>query len=291
MPTHDTPERWLPVVGWEGCYEVSSLGRVRNVRETRPRPAGYVLKGSLNVWGYPYVTLACNGTHKGFQIHALVAYAFLGPRATGMEINHRNGQKTDNSVGNLEYLTKTEHVSWGMQLGQVSRGEDNGQSKLTESEVREIRSLRGKVRQVDLAARFGVSQVLIGIVQRGDGWKHVPLEGPVAPVVRGVLTDDEVREIRRLRGVEEQAALGARFGLCQSDISAIQLGKTYRHVPLDAPVAPQRGPRGSLSDDEVREIRVLRGVLKQREIAERFGVELSNVARIQLRQRYGHVVD
>jgi hypothetical protein len=262
------------------------------VRESRPRPAGYVLKPSLNVWKYPCVALSRANVRKSFQVHTLVAYAFLGPRPTGMEINHRDGVKTNAAVSNLEYLTKAEHTWQNIVLGQTSPGERNGNAKLTEAQVRLIRSLRGKVRQVDIAADFGVSQLLISKIQRGESWKHVPLDGPVAPVLRGALADDEVREIRRRRGITPQSELAALYGLSQGDISKIHLGKTYRHVPMETPIAPvPTGGVGDLPDTLIRQIRALRGVKSQREIASLFGVEPSMVCRIQLRQRYGHVSD
>jgi hypothetical protein len=115
-------EHWLPVVGWEGIYEVSDLGRVYSL----PRkfvPAGYLTKGIINAQGYLAVMLSCRprGLDATYRpVHILVAAAFLGPRPDGMEVRHLDGVRTNPVLSNLIYGTPGEN-----QLDSVQHGTHN----------------------------------------------------------------------------------------------------------------------------------------------------------------------
>lgn len=99
-------ERWLPVVGHEGLYEVSDIGRVRRIAGGRGARAGRVLGGKISDPGYRAVSLGADHTER---VHVLVAAAFIGPRPAGYTINHRDGDKLNNTVENLEYATYSEN--------------------------------------------------------------------------------------------------------------------------------------------------------------------------------------
>lgn len=107
-------ERWLPVVGSEGKYSVSSLGRVRSESRTivtkrgiRKPFVGRVLAQALSGSGYPFVAL---GQGRPRSVHRLVMLAFE-PRAdaASLEVNHKSGVKTDNRRSNLEWVTRSEN--------------------------------------------------------------------------------------------------------------------------------------------------------------------------------------
>ena len=109
-----TEETWLPVIGLEGLYEVSSLGRVRTVE--RLVPCGPGSKGVRHVRsiirkvrpgkdGYLTVELC----RKTYRVHKLVAEAFVGPRPTAMDVCHNDGNPINNAVENLRYGTKAEN--------------------------------------------------------------------------------------------------------------------------------------------------------------------------------------
>jgi len=88
-------ESWVDVVGYEGLYEVSDLGRVRR--------NGKILRPVKTRNGYLRVSLSKNGTGKMESIHRLVGYAFI-PNPTNLpQINHRDEDKTNNTVENLEW--------------------------------------------------------------------------------------------------------------------------------------------------------------------------------------------
>lgn len=115
-------DRWVPVPGYEGAYQVSDAGQVRSVDRyiTNPFPGrktrtqlikGRLLKPGIAKAGrYPYVNLSNDtGDRRTFHVHRLVLLAFVGPMPTGMQTRHLNGNATDNRLDNLAYGTPTEN--------------------------------------------------------------------------------------------------------------------------------------------------------------------------------------
>lgn len=127
---------------------------------SRRRPwlhsAGYVM------WGKAYV-------------HRIVCEAWHGPPPTSKhQVNHKDGDKTNNHPDNLEWVTHRENLQHAFEIGLIPRGERHGQAKLTRKDVREVRRLAGQGwPQKRLAERFGVSTGCISAVVRRRSWKHV----------------------------------------------------------------------------------------------------------------------
>src|SRR4051812_22777189 len=104
-------ERWLPVVGCEGWYEVSDLGRVRRIRPGPSTKIGRLLIPSSNYQRRGELSVVLSTGEPGGRgrrvrsVHRLVAEAFIGSRPRGYDLNHKNGEITDNRPENLEYVT------------------------------------------------------------------------------------------------------------------------------------------------------------------------------------------
>lgn len=96
--------KWLPVVGYEGFYEVSDRGQVRRVAGGRGTRKG-VLRQATHPNGYKAVCLSMNNVQSRRTVHSLVAQAFLGARPEGLEVCHNNQIHGDNRPGNLRYDT------------------------------------------------------------------------------------------------------------------------------------------------------------------------------------------
>lgn len=115
-------EKWLPIKGYRGFYEVSNLGRVRSKERLvlnhltgRYHPVGMILKQQINKYGYATVTLTIAKENKKARayVHQLVASAFIGNPLLLHDINHKNENKGDNRVENLEYCDRKHNVNWG----------------------------------------------------------------------------------------------------------------------------------------------------------------------------------
>ncbi|UNK71739.1 NUMOD4 domain-containing protein [Microbacterium sp. H1-D42] len=95
---------WRPVPGFEGLYEVSDSGQIRNARPSQGRPAGYVLSTPVNpTTGNAIVRLYGPQGGKTLAVHRLVARAFHGEPPVGARAKRLNGHKADNRATNLEW--------------------------------------------------------------------------------------------------------------------------------------------------------------------------------------------
>jgi hypothetical protein len=163
-PSVEFSEEWLPVVGWEGYYEVSNLGRARSVPRLSSHGhwiTGTILRQQINPRGYFTVHLSKDNRTRTLRVHLLVAYAFIGPRPLGKSLDHVDGNKLNNHAANLEYVTHLENCQRAMALGNWHRlppGEDNPSSKLSDAQVNEIRRLHTEgITQRKLSVLFKIS--------------------------------------------------------------------------------------------------------------------------------------
>lgn len=104
-------ERWVPAYEFEGDYEVSSVGRVRNVW------TGKVLKLTTNAKGYKTVSLSIGGKSYTRRVNRLVAESFTEGDHTGLDVNHIDGDKANNRLDNLEFCTRKENVEHALEHG------------------------------------------------------------------------------------------------------------------------------------------------------------------------------
>lgn len=120
-------EQWRPVVGYEGVYEVSDAGRVRSLpRSVRgrneslvPRP-GVELARTPDRDGYAHVVLSVGNAQRTRKVCVLVLEAFAGAKPAGLEACHNDGDKTNDSIANLRWDTRSENA-----LDRVRHGTHN----------------------------------------------------------------------------------------------------------------------------------------------------------------------
>jgi hypothetical protein len=160
-------EEWRTIPEWP-AYETSSDGRIRH--EDRRRQ----LKAHCNHGGYPMVSLYRDGKGTTTAVHRIVAMTFLGERPTGYTINHKDGNKLNNSVENLEFVTLKENREHAIRLGLWGFGERNGNSKLTKDQVIRIRELYGTMPHYKLARLFGIQKSTTMAIGKRKIWKHIP---------------------------------------------------------------------------------------------------------------------
>ena len=181
----DAEERWLPVVGYNGLYEVSDFGRVRSVerwvrhghntmliksRVLRPKPAKY---------GHLTVTFSREGVLVTHYVHRLVLTAFVGhPPADHQACHFPDPDPSNNKLDNLVWGTAKENHRHMTIHGTKPKGESHRSAKLTEAQVKEILSRLSIVPRKwglakILAIEFGVDSSTISHIKRGRNWKHV----------------------------------------------------------------------------------------------------------------------
>lgn len=174
----NSTERWLPVTGYEGYYEVSDFGRVRSLlnRQQNPRREPYLRKLRPNADGYLELNLYKDGAQQQVRVATLVLNAFKGSRPAGTEASHLNGARSDNRAVNLAWESPLTNNRRRQDHGTIPKGSAVTGAKLIESDVSIIRGriLRGDtLRQI--ARDFGVCHGTITDIKSGHTWSHVPL--------------------------------------------------------------------------------------------------------------------
>lgn len=167
-------EQWQDIPGYEGVYAVSNFGRVKRYPGYQAKTER-LLKPRIKNSGYLFVTLTTNNRKRNFYIHSLVARAFIGERPPRMDVNHKDGIKTNNCADNLEFVSRTENMSHARQLGlHDNRGERQWKAKLTEEDVLGIRYAHDKCGLLEeLPDIFGVDRRTVLDVLEYKTWRHV----------------------------------------------------------------------------------------------------------------------
>lgn len=200
-------EIWKAVVGAEGFYEVSNLGRVRSLprevcagRAGKRVVGGSILKTRTHEFGYPMVTLSINGKPISRTVHSLIAEAFIGPRLEGLQVRHKDGDPSRSILENIEYGTPKQNMSDKIDHGTQPRGEQIYCAKLKESDIVSIRTRRAAGEKlISIAEDYGVTEVYIHHICTGEKWSSAP--GPITEKRRKVkiLDEEERLEVKRMR--------------------------------------------------------------------------------------------
>ncbi len=109
-------ELWKDVVGYEDSYQISILGKLKRSYKTKPEKIIKPIKGHL---GYMCYTLSKNAKLKTYRIHRLVALHFIPNPNNLPEVNHKDGNKENYSVENLEWCTRSQNMKHGHSLGLI----------------------------------------------------------------------------------------------------------------------------------------------------------------------------
>jgi hypothetical protein len=170
-------ETWAQIKGFEGIYEVSTLGRVRSLdRPQRVRGNGISLqKGQiLKQWkqgSYMYCDLRKPGIRQKARVHVVVLETFNCSRPDGMVACHNNGDSTDNRLSNLRWGTYKENSKDKILHGTHRYGELCGKSKLTEAQA--IAILESAKSNREIAKDFGVCSATVSHIKTGRNWPHL----------------------------------------------------------------------------------------------------------------------
>lgn len=227
--------KWRPVVGFEGKYEVSDIGMVRSLDRRIPfkcrwghivmrRHAGRLLGLERNTSGYFYVRLGKRLLPS--LIHGLVAAAFIGRRPAGMQVNHKDGNKLNNCVENLEYVTTQENIAHARRMGLLDiRGEKNIHATLTDAQTIEISTRLDAGESIaDLSKEFHVSRGVIEKVKRRETYAHLPLKNIPKRRHLRLSCEQRSRILSLAEGGMPQAEICRATTLPQTTVSRIMRG-------------------------------------------------------------------
>ncbi len=152
-------------------YKIDNYGNIYSYRLNK------LLLPKVTRWGYREVTLRDKtGNPKSYLVHLLIAKYFLNHSTlSGLVVNHKDGNKQNNRLDNLEIVTKSRNSKHAYEIGlNISRkGEESGLSKLKNEEIIKIRELSKILNHREIAERFNVSRGLISRILSGHIWKHI----------------------------------------------------------------------------------------------------------------------
>jgi hypothetical protein len=159
-------EQWCDVAGYQGWYQVSNFGRIRSLHHGQSR----VLKTFTPKNCYVQVTLYNEGIKILELVHRLVAEAFISNPTNLPEVHHKDGIKTNNRWSNLEWISVPDH----RRNQPYAKGSQQGNAKLTESNVAEIRRLCAEgLTHRTAANRFHVCRSAITMIVNRKNWRHI----------------------------------------------------------------------------------------------------------------------
>lgn len=303
-------EIWKVIPGFDGFYEVSNKGRVRSWKNTRGNRLDNpkYLKPSIGTHGYlTYGLHKNNKPHGNGCVHRLVAEAFIPNPNNYRCINHKNGIKTDNRIGNLEWCTYKHNIIHAFKNGLSSardmKGEEHPMSKLTKQEVAEIREKfnSGKFSQMHLSEIYKTSLSNIGSIVKNNSWHD---DGYVLTSVANKsfnnppaqLTDEEVLEIRLCYKDEDinQDEIARRYGVEANTVSNIIRNKVRYDSSYKVPNEKLKRRKryvGKLTEKDALIIRdrYNNEPISQTDLAEIYGVNQSAISRVINRKNWSHI--
>lgn len=182
--TENSGEIWKDVIGYEGYYEVSSLGRIKSKTRRVPMSDGrmYRITGKVlkcqELGKYMAVCLSKSGKEELKTIHRLVLLAFVGERKDKPQCRHMNGKSHDNRLENLRWGTVQDNADDRARHGTDERsccaGEKHWNNKLTNEQVRDIRKrLAIGENNCSIARKHNVTDACVRAIKTGKSWKYL----------------------------------------------------------------------------------------------------------------------
>lgn len=185
-------EIWKDIKGYEGLYQVSNLGRVKSLGRFHKFPNGgiyeikpRILKNATETSGYLFVALY-NGYRKQYKIHRLVAEAFIPNPNNLPQVNHKDLNKQNNRVDNLEWCTASENIKHAFKHGVRKMpdklknmiknfdGENNPNSKLKKDEIIDIKTqINNGISYKKIAQKYNLNPNYIYLIKNGKVWKNI----------------------------------------------------------------------------------------------------------------------
>jgi hypothetical protein len=161
-------EKWKDIPGYEGKYQASNIGRLKNILK------GNIVSGGINkANGYRYAYLmGLDGSKRNHRVHRLIAMSHLANPKSLPYVNHKDGNKVNNNIDNLEWCTAEENCQHALENGLVPSGEKHHYAKLTSEEVEAIRRIGDILPSRRVAKMFGISKTNVLDILNGNIWAY-----------------------------------------------------------------------------------------------------------------------
>jgi len=176
---------WKDIAGWEGLYQVSNFGAIKSLAKEWKGGQGckgshpdMIMKLSPNTRGYPSICLCSGNNKRTYKVHRLVLEAFVGK--SDLQVNHKNGNKFDNRLENLEYCTGSENIQHAYRngLNHGPRGKAQHLVRLTEAQVIRIKFIAKNYIHVHgywvkLSKALNIDSCTIQDIIHNRTWKYI----------------------------------------------------------------------------------------------------------------------
>lgn len=181
------PEKFKDIPGYEGLYQANQNGEIFSLIKNM------VMKQRVHKCGYMMVGLTKNNKQRVVLVHKLICMTFVGEALPGFCVHHKNHDKKDNRLSNLEYMNRSLHAAMHVKethaLGKIkgsfktrlyrkgmsaNKGAMNGRAKLNDEKVLEIRKMiASHIKVKDIAKMYHVNTSAIYDIKNGKKWTHV----------------------------------------------------------------------------------------------------------------------
>lgn len=267
-------EIWKPIPEFEQYYLCSNIGQIKNIRTNK------LLSQYKN--RYCNVTLSKDKVHIPMGVHRIVAMTFLENLNNKPYVNHKDGNRYNNNVSNLEWVTAKENSEHAISTGlHKIKGVEHPLNKLSEENVLFI--FNSELICKKLAEMFNISPSTCASIKSGRLWNHLtkkeiePCSFSKEKILEIFNCKGSYRQICKKLNVSYETVYQVKSGKRHSDIT----GKVYIKKSND------RGLSSHLTDDDVLEI--FHSTDFHKNIAQRFNIHKSSVCKIKYGETYSNV--
>lgn len=221
-------EEWKDIVGYDGVYMVSNMGRVKSLSRMTPNGRHFptiIKKQSFNRGGYLHVVLYGGSRSKTWTIHKLVGKHYLCNPENKKTINHKNGIKTDNRASELEWFTYKEQVIHAFKIGLnvMPKGIRRNRA-LSDEDVFFV--FNSDKTNTELANIYSLDQTTISNIKTGRNWSS--LTGKKYNRMNRDISMEDISEI--LKSKSPFGGISEKLNISKSVISNIRMGWSHNHL-------------------------------------------------------------